>query len=157
MVTDTDKTAFKQAFNRLAVAVRLPADQADAAMQRIFFEGLSEFSIEAVTAAGQQLEQSAQFFPKVAEWREAARIAQVAFVKALPPGRETPWESECPVCDDSGWEERRCYPGTRNTCGRKKCELERPEHRYVIVCTCRPHNRTWARHHTLKDQANYAE
>lgn len=156
MVTEIDKQAFKIAFNRLAVATRLPADQIDAVMQRIYFEGLAELSIDAIVEGGRVLEQSAQFFPKVAEWREQARLAQLAQVKALPPGREQPWVDECGACGDSGWETKRCYPGTRNTCGRKVCDSERPEHSYVIPCTCRPTNRTFARHH-LGNHAVYAE
>jgi hypothetical protein len=62
-------------------------------------------------------------------------------------GRE--WKDECGACRDCGWEERRCYPGTRNTCGRPNCDKDRPEHVYVIVCTCRASNRTWARHHDV--------
>jgi hypothetical protein len=153
-MTDEDKRGFVQAFNRLAVATRL-ADS-DATMQRVYFDGLSDLDIDAVEGAAALLAKSAQWFPKVSEWRDAARIAQVATIKALPPGRDVPWEDECGACGDSGWEERRCYPGTRNTCGRKKCELERAEHRYTVPCTCRPTNRTYARHH-LGTHAVYAE
>jgi hypothetical protein len=154
-MTDTDKRAFAQAFNVLAVATRL--GPADPTMQRIYFEGLKDLELGPVADAAGALAKSAKFFPKVSEWRDAARIQTVATLKALGDGRETPWQDECGACSDTGWEERRCYPGTRNTCGRKKCEQERAEHFYAIVCTCRPNNRTYARHHTLGNQASYAE
>lgn len=153
-MTDSDKRQFAQAFNVLAVASRLPAAEADASMQRVYFMAMRDLSLESVVQAAAALAKTAQWFPKVSEWRQAARIAHVASIKALPPGRETPWEDECGACNDTGWEERRCYPGTRNTCGRKKCDAEASEHMYSLPCTCRPTNRTYQRHHALGDRAN---
>ena len=121
-MTAADKVPFVQAFNRLAVACQLPSKDADAAMHRVYFTGLEDLELGAVSAAADALARTAKFFPRVAEWREATRIAAVAHIKALPPGRDVPWEDECGACGDSGWEERTCYRGTRNTCGRKKCE-----------------------------------
>lgn len=81
-----DVARFKQAFNRLAVATRLPADQADAATQRIYFDGLSDLPIEAVETAADELERNAQWFPKVAEWRtKAGMFRRATALKALPP------------------------------------------------------------------------
>lgn len=82
----TDKFAFKAAFNRLAVATRLPADQADAASQRIYFEGLQDIPIDAVVSAAQRLEQAAQWFPKVVEWRREARETQRVETRLQLPG-----------------------------------------------------------------------
>ena len=148
-MTADDKIRFKQAFNVLAVATRLPADQADVPMQRIYFNGLQDLEIEAIVAAAGEMAKTAQWFPKVAEWRAAAKVAKVALIKALPEGREQPWEDECGACLDTGWEERRCYPGTANNCGRMKCVngSNRPEHKYTTACACRQTNRTYARHH----------
>jgi hypothetical protein len=157
-MTNTDKVVFVQSFNRLAVACRLSAKEADPSMQLIYFQGLQDLSIEAVAAGAQILEKSAQWFPKVSEWRSAAKIQHIAHIKALPPGREAPWEDECGACADTGWEERRCYPGTPNICGHKACKRDgRAEHLYVQPCTCRPTNRTYQRHHVLKDRETYAE
>jgi hypothetical protein len=75
-MTATDKRAFAHAFNRLAVATRLPADQGDQSAQRIYFEGLVDLPIEAVLHAAGQLETRAAWFPKLAEWRQEARRAQ---------------------------------------------------------------------------------
>lgn len=72
----TDKTRFKVAFNRLAVATRLPADQADAASQRIYFDGLEDLPIESIETAARELEVKAEWFPKVSEWRKACRRAR---------------------------------------------------------------------------------
>ena len=73
MVAATDSKRFKAAFNRLAVATRLPADQADMASQRVYFEGLQDLPIEAVEQAARGLELKAQWFPKLVEWRQAVR------------------------------------------------------------------------------------
>lgn len=154
-MTRDDRMGFVQVFNRLAVACRLPAKEADAAMQRIYFQGLEEFSLDVVSAAGDELAKTAQWFPKVAEWRDASKVQHIASVKALPDGRDREWQEECVACSDTGWEERRCYPGTRQNCGRKKCQQERAEHRYSSPCVCRATNRTYQRHHTLKDRVPY--
>lgn len=145
-MTPTDKSAFLQAFNRLAVATRL--GDADASMQRIYWDALKDMELPAIEQSAAHLAQSAQWFPKVAEWREAARAAKLtAQIKALPAGREEPWHSECAACDDTGWEFRTCYPGTGNTCGRQRCEQEGKEHDYTVRCPCRETNRTYQRHH----------
>lgn len=76
---------FKVAFNRLAVATRLPADQADSASQRVYFDALSDLPIESLEAAAVKLAKSAQWFPKVSEWREAAKaFKRDELSKALP-------------------------------------------------------------------------
>lgn len=87
MVAATDSKRFKVAFNRLAVATRLPADQADMASQRVYFEGLQDLSIEAVENAARGLELKAQWFPKLSEWRQAVRAVERDAVRKLPPQR----------------------------------------------------------------------
>lgn len=148
-LSPTDGVRFAQAFNRLAVATRLNEKEADASMQRIYFDGLRGLSVEAVEQAAHEIALSAEWFPKLAEWRAKAKIAQgVHDMKALPPARENPWEDECGACQDTGWEARTCYGGTRNTCGRKRCEGEgMPEHTYATPCSCRATNHTYQRHH----------
>jgi len=154
-MTNTDILRFGQAFNRLAVALRLPVGEVDAAMQQVYFDALCDFSIEAIEAAAERLTRTSQWFPKTSEWRIAASEARIqTLVKELPASREEPWHDECGACHDTGWEERICYRGTRNTCGRRSCEKEPEqdslkEHRYMSVCTCRPTNRTYARHHKI--------
>lgn len=145
-MTSIDSVLFAQAFNRLAVATRLPADQTDESMQRIYWDGLIDMPIEAVVAAADQLAKQSQWFPKMAEWRDVAYQHRLRSVLSLPDGREEPWYHECSVCEDTGWERRTCYPGTLNTCGRKRCHYE---HVYVERCTCRPNNRTYQRHHAV--------
>lgn len=140
-MTINDKFRFKQAFNRLAVAVRLPADQADAAMQVVYWEGLDTYPIEAVEDAARQLAEQSVWFPKLAEWIELAAKAQNARVikMALPdPGRA--WHAECGTCDDTGWEPLEC--SGRAQCGRDR---EHAPHPYVVACACRPTNRTYQR------------
>lgn len=141
-MTIQDRFRFKQAFNRLAVAVRLPADQADAAMQKVYHDGLETFPIEAVEAAADSLAKSAAWFPKLAEWREEAKKAQntQAIARALPSSANRVWQAECQTCDDTGWEPLECS-GSRQ-CGREK---EHQAHSYVVPCACRQSNHTYQR------------
>lgn len=151
-MTTGDRLAFAQAFNRLAVATRLPTHEADAAMQQVYWTGLVDLPLASVSAAAEALAKGAQWFPKVAEWRDAAYQQQVAELVALPAGREREWTHECATCEDTGWEERRCYPGTLHHCGRELCAAgseHRKEHTYVVRCPCRDTNRTYQRHHRV--------
>jgi hypothetical protein len=156
-----DKTRFLQAFNRLAVACRLPAAEIDEHMKRIYYDGLADFAVEAVEDSATRIALTADWFPKLAEWRSAAGEARIdSLVKALPPGRDEQWLHECASCEDTGWEEKTCYRGTANNCGRKACmsapsEGVRPEHGYVYQCSCRPTNRTYQRHHLPKARERF--
>lgn len=139
-MTPDDKIRFLQAFNRLTVATRLPADHVDAAMQRIYFEGLERFPIEAVEAAAGDLATSSQWFPKLAEWSDVAERARNArALLAVKPDQRV-WHAECESCDDTGWEILTCS-GTRQ-CGRDK---EHAAHDYAVPCACRLTNRTYLR------------
>ena len=95
-MTATDKVRFAQAFNRLAVTTRLPAAEGDAAMQRLFFEGLSDYPVEAVEAAALEIARKSQWFPKLAEWRDAVKVARRTAASRLPAPRrlELPGEVE---------------------------------------------------------------
>jgi hypothetical protein len=82
----------------------------------------------------------------VAEWRDWSNRLRLQSIIALPDGRDEPWHDECGACADTGWEVRRCHPGTHNNCGRKKCAKgANAEHEYVERCTCRATNRTFQR------------
>lgn len=88
-MTNTDKVQFAQAFNRLAVATRLAAKDADASMQQVYFDGLSDLPIEAVAAAASTLERGAEWFPKVREWRAAAhKVRRDERSRELPAHRQ---------------------------------------------------------------------
>jgi hypothetical protein len=156
-VTDQDKPAFAQAFNRMAVALRLPAAEVDPAMQQIYFDALKDLPVAAVVGAVGGLTQSAGYgFPRTSEWHSVAercRIEQT--LKALPSsGREEPWHHECPHCEDTGWEIREC-DGSHRQCGRAK---EHQAHSYASACSCRNTNATYARHHRVpRGRETYAE
>lgn len=86
-MTAADKLAFAQAFNRLAVETRLPAKDADAATQRIYFDGLSDFPIEAIEASALELGRKSEWFPKLAEWRQAVKVIRRDAANRMPPSR----------------------------------------------------------------------
>lgn len=142
-MTVNDKARFMQAFNRLAVAVRLPADQTDAAMQRVYWDGLADIPLEAVEDAARDLALDAQWFPKLSEWRTLAEKAKHGRMlkAALPSPRDEPWKAECETCDDTGWEFFVC-PAESPTCERVTPHLP---HSYTRPCYCRPTNRTYQR------------
>lgn len=151
-MTTVDTVRFAQAFNRLAVATRLPADQTDEAMQRIYWDGLNDLPIDVVEVAAESLAQAGKWFPKLAEWRESAVTLKLRQTIALPPGREEAWAFECATCEDTGWELLRCYPGTGKNCGRRRCMDGLPsayEHNYTVECSCRPVNRTYQRQRAI--------
>lgn len=148
----TERLEFAQAFNRLAVSTRLATGEADAAMQQIYWDGLEDLPIDAVSAAAESLAKASVWFPKVAEWREASYAVQIQERLKLPPGREEPWHYDCEVCEDSGWEYHRCYAGTGNNCGRRQCMSGNTgmyEHNYVTPCSCRETNRTYQRQRAI--------
>lgn len=143
LVTTTTDAAFNQVFNRLAVALREPADDTGITID-VYFEALKDLSMEAIELGADALakEPGRRFFPTTAEWRAAAESAQMARLReAVKPGREEPWQYECGACADTGWEDLFC-PGDQ-TCGRAR---KHAAHRYVRVCPCRPNNRTYIRH-----------
>lgn len=145
-MTDDDRGAFLQAFNRLAVALRLPEREIDASMQQIYFDALADLPIAAVDGAVDGLARTAGYgFPRTSDWHSVAERVQVEqTLRALPPARDEPWHFECEYCSDTGWEERACDGG--RMCGRSK---EHPAHTFASPCSCRNSNRTYARHHRV--------
>jgi hypothetical protein len=100
-----DKKRFDTAFNHLATATRLPLVDLTPETKRVYFDGLNDLPIEALESAAARLSKSAQWFPKVAEWREAAReIRKTTDLRAVIPGaRAEDWRHECEWCEDGGW------------------------------------------------------
>lgn len=141
-MTVTDRHRFTQCFNRLAVALRLPADEGDAAMKQVYYEALISQPIDAIEDAARELARNAQWFPKTSEWLDVAEKARStrALTDCLPSPRAEPWHHECGTCDDTGWETLQCDGGS--TCGRPR---EHAAHSYVVPCGCRGTNRTYQR------------
>lgn len=138
-MTLNEKDRFKAAFNRLAVATRLHADEIDPAMQVIYFDGLQDIPIEAIELSADDLGREVQWFPKLAEWRQRALREKFAlFARALPAvDAASVW---CEVCQDTGWERAECSAGAR--CGRPRCVNADANytHTYAKACDCRPTN-----------------
>jgi len=145
-MTDADKPAFAQAFNRLAVGLRLPPAEVDAVMQRIYFDALRDLPIAAVEAAVIPLQRVQGYgFPTTARWHEQAELQRVEqTLRALPPAREEPWHFTCEHCTDCGFEERTCDGG--RMCGRSKPHAA---HTFATPCSCRDTNVTYQRHHRV--------
>lgn len=141
-MTVAEKPRFAACFNRLAVALRIPADEADAVMQRVYWDALSGLPIDAIEDSARALARSAQWFPKTSEWLSAAEEARSAraLTACLPTPREDPWQSECDTCDDSGWETLRCRGDA--VCGRTQGHSA---HSFAVPCACRATNRTYQR------------
>jgi tRNA(Ile2) C34 agmatinyltransferase TiaS len=100
-VTDVDKPAFLQAFTRLAVALR--EKDPDVLMMRVYFDALQDIEIELLLLAAERLMTTAEWFPKVSEWRAAARQGEaerVELQRILLRKRAAPL---CPTCGDTGW------------------------------------------------------
>lgn len=147
-MTDADKPRFKHAFNRLAVAVRLPADQADSATQRIFWDGLTPYSIASVEAAAATMANACQFFPKLTDWRtRAANLDQSAALAHSLPAHGHVWHATCEVCDDTGWQPYDC-PGSI-VCGRPRPHAAHP---FAQPCDCRATNPIYQRRQTEAKQ-----
>lgn len=138
------RLAFAQCFNRLAVALRLPTKDIDRAQIEIYFEALADLPLWAVVEAARHLERhGGSFFPTAAVWHQAAEdlIAQRQRQQTGPVLDQR--ESECMVCDDTGWEVLRCN-GT--TCGRR---VDHPAHTETRACACRATNTRYQRRHQV--------
>jgi hypothetical protein len=137
-----DRQRFTQCFNRLAVALRLPAEEGDAAMKQVYWDALAGLPIEAIEDAARKFTASAEWFPKTSEWLSVGEQARStrALTALLPEPREDAWRDECEACGDTGWETLACE-GDR-ACGRPKVH---GQHKYVVHCSCRLTNRTWQR------------
>jgi hypothetical protein len=116
-MTDADKHAFRQAFSRLAIALR--EKEPDAVQMRVYFDGLRDLEVEFIVAACEQLVRS-EFFPKVGDWRRAAfgvERERVAAQRQLLRNLSVPL---CRECADTGW-----APNTDNRVRRCDCQTLR--------------------------------
>ena len=135
-------------YNRLCVALREQQDETGTT-QNVYFDAIKDIPIKSLEDGAGALarERGRKFFPTTAEWRTAALQAQEQVFRATTqPARVHPWVNECEACEDTGWVYHDCLGDSNQTCGRK--QPHRP-HPYVVVCTCRPNNRTYQRHATF--------
>lgn len=100
-----DKKRFDAAFNYLATATRLPVADITPETKRVYYDGMQDLPAEDIESAAAQIAKSAQWFPKVAEWRaKATQSKKLAEIKQLGPAkRENDWRHECDYCEDGGW------------------------------------------------------
>lgn len=129
-----------------------------------YWEVLEPQAPEDVTAASLALRRFRardEFPPSAAAWFEAAeqqRRERLVRETLGPIAREEPWHEECFSCHDTGWVVQWCpgvgVPSTARDeraaeaddqpCGRRAWHRG---HTHVRACACRPHNRTYQRHH----------
>lgn len=101
-MTPNDKSRFLQAINRLAVALR--EKDLDLPQMQVYFEALADLPVELVTEAGRRLEQTAQWFPKPSEWREAVALLLRERLEAQRDWLRKAPRPLCATCEDTGWE-----------------------------------------------------
>lgn len=118
-MTEQDRPAFLQAFNRLAVALKEAQDETGVTL-RVYFDALADLEIEFVVAAVPVLLREA-WFPKTGEWWRTAHTIRLERVRAQ---RErmlqspTPW---CDACGDSGWKPVRLVRRGQPISGVERC------------------------------------
>lgn len=101
-MTDHDKVPFARVFNRLCVALR--EKEPDAVQMRVYFEGLKALELEFVVAAGDALAMSAQWFPKLPEWRAAATKVEQDRIDQQRAVLRKLQQPLCAACEDTGWD-----------------------------------------------------
>lgn len=101
-MTDDEKPQFVQSFNRLCVALR--EKDPDVIQMRVYFEGLKDLELQLVTAAADHLSLSAEWFPKLPEWRAAVEQIRLERHDAQRAFLRSAKRPLCPVCEDTGWE-----------------------------------------------------
>jgi hypothetical protein len=141
-MTDSDYPAFLALAERLAQTLQATVG---ADTYEDLFASLKPFRLEAVQDAAETLRDTARYFPRPVEWREAAETSELTFIKrAIQPARREPWHCDCTACDDTGWQTLSCT-GDDERC---PCRKDRPQdpHTFARMCECRERNRTYQRH-----------
>lgn len=127
-MTPFDSARFAVAIANVAIAARIELD--DPTIE-VYWRALEDVPIELVERAARELEKTATFFPRPAEWRAAVDgLLDKAERATLPTGGQmllpgdvgtaAAGEYRCPACDNTGWstteshcEKPACHPGTR--------------------------------------------
>jgi hypothetical protein len=150
-MTDTDRERFHELFTGLCLAFNKPLNAETAAAAGEFFAALADYPLSAVEAAKLRLVQSARFWPKVREWRQACDAVLAAKPTTFAPMTRELENGDlerlfhCRECEDSGW---------RPACGCRFGEIDlrgecprhpRTEHGKVYrqamtACACRNEN-----------------
>lgn len=85
------------------LAKQLRATDADQADIECYFKALADLEIEFVQMAAERLSQTAEWFPKTSEWRQAARLIEHQRVNLQRSLLQNRAERLCLACDDTGW------------------------------------------------------
>lgn len=85
------------------LAVQLRQTDADEVTIRAYFKALQDIEPELLAMAATRLADTAEWFPKTSEWREAAaRIERERTDELAARLRKLP-KPLCSACDDTGW------------------------------------------------------
>jgi hypothetical protein len=106
-MTEQDKPVFVRAFNGLCIALR--EKEPDAVQMRTYFKAMGDLDVELVAMAADRLSTSAEWFPKVPEWRKVAvdiAAERGAVIQAVIRKRQLAGLPPlCAACDDTGFYE----------------------------------------------------
>jgi hypothetical protein len=104
-MTDADKPAFAQAMGRLCIALR--EKEPDAVQIRTYFAALGGLEVELVVAAADRIASTAEWFPKVPEWRSmTAKVERERLelqAEAIRKRRMAGEPPLCAECQDTGF------------------------------------------------------
>lgn len=139
---DTDR--WRELFGKLCVTYDRTWDEAQS---RFYFDALRDLPFPDLEVAALILVQELKYFPRPAEWREAAANQRSARVRARASEVQALSRRgvHCEVCGDTGWSSRGCREGDsckgaiHATTGEPVCRRD-GDHTYVERCACRSTN-----------------
>lgn len=148
-MTDTDRQQFFDLFAAMCRAFDRKIDQSVCAE---YFDGLKDYPVHIVERAKANLRDSAKFWPKVRDWRQACdsvraagRTPFIATQTAQDESGELVAVYHCRHCQDSGWRPAcGCAMGSLNDRG--ECERHQRQmyglvyRQAMMLCGCRDGN-----------------
>jgi hypothetical protein len=130
---------FRPAFREAVVAFQHLETDEEA---RVYFSHLRDLSLDGLRQGLATVIQASPFWPKIADWRQAAHLAEAEAYTRSQTQLVKSWEARaqreqllaCVDCQDTGWVYYAC-PET--DCGRR---FQHAPHNYVSPCPCRATN-----------------
>lgn len=149
---ETDRQLFFELFSAMCRAFDRKIDQQVCAE---YFDGLKDYPVAVVERAKANLRDSAKFWPKVRDWRQACdsvraagRTPFIATQTAQDESGETVAVYHCRHCQDGGWRPA-CGCSMHELNWRGECEShprrfdERQYRQAMMACLCRESNQAY--------------